>query len=158
MKKNRIQIIILISCVFILSSCLSSNSFEKETKKFKRYLTNQFSEPIKNNIYILIPMNLCGSCVDKISEYLQEKCNSNNKDYIIIISDYTSKTFFEVKDSLKCFNILEDSKHKLIKDDVISGKNIVLFKVENEIIVDLIEFNPNINDSNVKLFLKSNNL
>lgn len=137
--------LLIISFFLLLISC-DKGSFLEETEKFNAFLVSNFNRGIEpNKTYILIPMNLCGSCVDKMTKYLLEQKRKKNR-FIIILTDNTSVTFYKPKKILEGFDFVDDSKNLLIKNKIIDGNNIVIYSFKEKEIKKIIKYEPLIND------------
>ncbi|CAA0152092.1 hypothetical protein [Tenacibaculum maritimum] len=143
----KIKLLTILITLF-LTSC-NKDRFSKETEKFNDFLVSNFDSVIESDkIYILMPMNLCGSCVDKMTKYLLNQEHKKNR-FVIILSDNTSVTFYKPKKALEGFDFIDDSKNLLVKNKIIDGNNIVVYSFKEGKISKIIKYEPLINDASV---------
>ena len=141
---------LFISYLILFSACVNSNS--DLTGKFNNYLKIYHHQDIQNKIYVIIPLNICGSCVDEMINLL----NNNVKNYdqiIIILADYTTVTIKKKAKDLSDFKILFDNKMKVTKENIINGDKIVLFKITDKKVKESIVFEPYQNEKQIISFI-----
>ena len=142
---RKFHIIILL---FVIS-CSSKNT--EQTKRFKQYLTSVHQEEIEDKIYILMPLNICGSCVKNMTNLLNTSIENTNK-LVIILGDYTSVTIKNKAKELSHFKVLYDNKMQMVKQSIIVGDKIVLLKVKNKQIQQSISYLPHENEQKILKF------
>ena len=147
--RNTLILLLAIATSFTLNSC---DNYVKETELFSSYLFNHYDKNLEDKLYIIIPQNICISCVDKMQAKI-EKRKDKSKNYIVILADYTSVTFQKPKEQLKDFEVLEDNKMNIIKEKIIIGTNIVLINVFQGNIDEIIGYTPFINDEQIENLL-----
>jgi len=146
--KNRINVVVF-TLFLLINAC--SNKYNKETLSFKKYMQEQFNTDIEDGNYVLIPLNMCHACIETIGDILLVTFNKKNK---IILIDYTSTTINNYKAKyLEGYKVYKDNKMNLVKQNIISGNNIYVFKIQNHKIIDKIKFIRGKNENEIKKFL-----
>lgn len=146
--KNRINVVVF-TLFLLINAC--SNKYNKETLSFKKYMQEQFNTDIEDGNYVLIPLNICHTCIETIGDILLVTFNKKNK---IILIDYTSTTINNYKSKyLEGYKVYKDNKMNLVKQNIISGNNIYVFKIQNHKIIDKIKFIRGKNENEIKKFL-----
>ena len=140
----------IIMLLFIISC---SNKNTEQTKKFKQYLTSVHQKEIEDKIYVLMPLNICGSCVKNMTNLLNTNVENPNQ-LVIILADYTNVTIKNKAKELSDFKVLYDNKMQITKQNIIAGDKIVLLNVKNKHIQQSISYIPLENEQKILKFIK----
>jgi len=145
--KNKLLLIVVFSFLF---AC--SNPYPKETKIFKDYL-QQKNNNLENKTYVILPLNICGSCVENMINMLNMYADPDKT--IIVITDYTGVTIKNKAKELDKFKIIEDHKMSVVNSGLITGDKIVLIRVDNNAISEIVPYNVGENENVIKEIFKN---
>jgi len=143
MKKH----LLLISIFILFSNCQEQN---EKYLLLEKYVHSNFDANIKDGNYVVVPLNVCHTCVEKMILKLQNP--KINKNTVVIIVDYSKINFQKIKSALPNTTLLFDNKMSIVKSGIISGNYIEVFVIKNQKI-DKIEYHPNVNDNEIERVL-----
>jgi hypothetical protein len=143
--------IILISFLIATISC---QSYNKKTDDFNHYLMTRHHTNLQNKVYVIIPLNICGSCVDKIINMVHLYPKNLSK-LTIILTDYTSITIKNKIKELPDIQVLKDNRMYIVKDHVINGDKIIIIKVADKQIANILPYLVGENENRIKEILSN---
>ncbi len=139
--------IYLILLIFTIINCKNDNT-SKLYSNFENYLLKNHNTKINDGIYLIVPLNICHSCVEETIKKLNNPLI--NKSIHVILADYTKLSINETKNKINNkLHILSDNKMQIVKQNIASGNFVIIFVIKNKKIKKVI-YKPNENDEEIE--------
>lgn len=122
--------------MFILISIYCCKKEQSEFLSFKNYIEKDLSSKAtyKDALYLILPLNSCNPCIEKIKYFLKNKKN-NNKIYLIIIAETNNEINLFSNQLIDKFNVIYDTKGYFHRSLFFEDFNPRIIVVKNDIII-----------------------
>lgn len=136
---------------FLFLSCISRNY---NTVELKDYLKETFQHSISaNEIYIILPLDTCKSCLNKTKSFLLEQ-SVNQNIYVVLISKTNREAVLYADGLHEKYTVLTDTKEGIYNHTELA-KNLPVIIYQNNNKPKVVPFNINTNFDEMKQMVLS---
>lgn len=150
---------LVFSFLLFLNLCSCTNNYKvKETNEFKFFLSKYTNNKIiDEGIYVIIPLDICKTCINDIIEKIK-KVNKSNR-INVILSDVVSFNINQIEKELTNVKVIKDIKMNLFNTVSFSvGLHPLIIEIKDGKIKSVVEIKLNENDDEINIILEKNTI
>ncbi len=122
--------IVLFLTIFVFAVSTNCSGYDKDTyRAFEDYLRDNFQSLPEEGIYVMIPTEICHTCIDNMIAMLKMPVDQR-KIKVIFITRSTALAN-DIISRLPETDVFIDNKYKAVKSGLVAGTHIELFEVKS---------------------------